>query len=54
MRGMDDLMRIKIDRFLEQMKASRWSDYDGSIRRVYLITELYYGTIRMVIKKIFL
>ena len=53
MRGMDDLMRIKIDRFLEQMKASRWSDYDGSIRRVYLITELYYGTLRMLIEKQF-
>lgn len=51
MREMDDLLRIKIDRFLEQMKASRWSDYDGRIRRVYLITELYYGTIRMVIGK---
>jgi len=53
MREMDDLMRIKIDRFLEQMKASHWSDYDGSIRRVYLITELYYGTIRMLIEKQF-
>ena len=52
-RKMDDLMRIKIDHFLEDMKASRWSDYDGSIRRVYLITELYYGTIRMLIEKQF-
>ncbi len=51
MREMDDLIRIKIDHFLEQMKASHWSEYDGSIRRVYLITELYYGTIRMVIEK---
>lgn len=51
MREMDDLVRIKIDHFLEQMKASRWSEYDGRIRRVYLITELYYGTIRMVIEK---
>jgi hypothetical protein len=33
------------------MKASHWSEYDGSIRRVYLITELYYGTIRLVIEK---
>jgi hypothetical protein len=51
MREMDDLMRIKIDRHLEQMKASRWKDYDGSIRRVYLITELYYGTVRILIEK---
>jgi hypothetical protein len=53
MREMDNLMRIKIDRFLEEMKASRWKDYDGSIRRVYLITELYYGTIRILIEKQF-
>jgi hypothetical protein len=53
MREMDDLIRIKIDKFLEQMKAARWSDYDGSIRRVFLITELYYGTIRLVIEKRF-
>jgi len=53
MREMDDLMRIKIDRFLEQMKATRWVDYDGSIRRVFMITELYYGSIRMVIEKQF-
>lgn len=50
-REMDDLMRIRIDHFLEEMKASHWRDYDGSIRRVYLITELYYGTIRMLISK---
>ena len=53
MREMDDLIRIKIDRFLEQMKATRWKEYDGSIRRVFMITELYYGTIRMVIEKQF-
>lgn len=53
MRELDDLIRIKIDSFLEQMKASRWKDYDGSIRRVYMITELYYGTIRILIEKQF-
>jgi hypothetical protein len=53
MREMDDLIRIKIDKFLEQMKAARWSDYDGRFRRVFLITELYYGTIRLVIEKRF-
>ena len=52
-REMDDLMRIKIDKFLEQMKANHWREYDGRIRRVFLITELYYGTIRMVIEKQF-
>ena len=53
MREMDDLVRIKIDQFLEQMRASHWKEYDGSIRRVFMITELYYGTIRMVIEKKF-
>jgi len=53
MRKMHDLIRIKIDSYLEQMKATRWKEYDGSIRRVYMITELYYGTIRMIIEKEF-
>ncbi len=53
MREMNNLMRIKIDQFLEQMKASRWREYDGSIRRVFMITELYYGTIRILIAKQF-
>jgi hypothetical protein len=52
-REMDDLMRIKVDRHLEQMKASRWKEYDGRIRRVFMITELYYGTIRMVVERQF-
>ncbi len=52
-REMDDLIRIKIDRFLEQMKATHWREYDGKIRRVFMITELYYGTIRLVIEKQF-
>jgi hypothetical protein len=53
MRKMHDLIRIKIDSYLEQMKATRWKEYDGSIRRVFMITELYYGTIRMIIEKEF-
>jgi hypothetical protein len=53
MREMDDLLRIKIDRYLEQMKASRWETYDGTIRRVFLITELYYGTMSLVVEKKF-
>lgn len=50
-REMDNLIRIKIDRFLEQMKATHWNDYDGRIRRVFLISELYYGTMRIVVNK---
>jgi hypothetical protein len=48
---MDDLVRIRIDQYLEEMKANRWKEYDGKIRRVFMITELYYGTIRMVVEK---
>jgi hypothetical protein len=50
-REMDDLVRVRIDHFLEQMKATRWSAYDGSIRRVNMITELYYGTMRLVVSR---
>ena len=52
-RQMDDLMRIKIDSFLEEMKASRWKEYDGRIRRVFMISELYYGTMKLVVEKQF-
>jgi hypothetical protein len=50
-REMDDLVRIRIDRILEDMKARRWKQYEGSIRRLFLITELYYGSIRLVVEK---
>ncbi len=52
-RAMADLVRIRVDSYLEKMKASRWSEYDGRIRRVFMITELYYGTIRMVVERDF-
>jgi len=50
---MDDLIRVRIDHYLEKMKATRWKEYDGKIRRVYMITELYYGTIKLVVEKPF-
>jgi len=50
---MTDLVRIRIDHYLEQMKATKWSEYDGTIRRVFMITELYYGTIKMVVENQF-
>ena len=52
-RAMSDLVRIRVDSYLEKMKASRWSEYDGRIRRVFMITELYYGTIRLVVEQRF-
>ncbi len=50
---MDDLIRVRIDHYLEKMKATRWNEYDGKIRRVFMITELYYGTIKLVVEKQF-
>jgi len=52
-REMNDLIRVRIDRYLEKMKAGRWNEYDGTIRRVFMITELYYGTIKLVVEKQF-
>lgn len=48
---LDDLLRVKIDQYLELMKAKKWKEYDGRIRRVNMITELYYGSIRLVVEK---
>jgi hypothetical protein len=50
-RLMDDLLRVKIDQYLETMKANKWEEYDGRIRRVNMITELYYGSIKLVVEK---
>jgi hypothetical protein len=50
-RAMSNLMRVKIDDFLEEMKKNRWDDYDGRIRRVFMITELYYGNIKLVVNR---
>jgi hypothetical protein len=52
-RCLDDLMRVTIDDFLEEMKENKWELYDGKIRRVFMITELYYGSISLVIDKEF-
>lgn len=50
-RALTDLMRVTIDDFLEDMKKKHWELYDGKIRRVFMITELYYGSIRLVIDR---
>ena len=47
---MADLTRIRIDNYLESLKKEKWDDYDGKIRRVFMVTELYYGSIKMVTK----
>ncbi len=48
---MDDLLRVKIDQYLELMKEKKWKEYDGRIRRVNMITELYYGSIKLIVER---
>ncbi|MGB1700944.1 MAG: hypothetical protein ACPHRO_13380 [Nannocystaceae bacterium] len=48
-RVMSPLMRVQIDDHLEELKRDRWEDYDGRIRRVFMITELYYGSLNMIV-----
>ncbi len=50
-RVMGDLLRVKIDQYLELMKEKRWKEYDGKIRRVQMITELYYGSIKLIVER---
>ena len=49
MRAATNLMRVQMDTYLELLKKNNWDDYDGKIRNVYMITELYYGSIKLVI-----
>jgi hypothetical protein len=48
---MDDLLRVKIDQYLELMKEKKWKEYDGRIRRVHMVTELYYGSIKLIVER---
>jgi hypothetical protein len=48
-KSMTNHIRVHIDDCLEELKKNHWDAYDGSIRRVFMITELYYGTIKIVI-----
>ncbi|MCF8331295.1 MAG: hypothetical protein K9H84_02500 [Bacteroidales bacterium] len=48
---MSNLMRVRTDDYLEELKKKNWDKYDGSIRRVFIITELYYGSINLVVKQ---
>ena len=49
-RTMSNLNRIRIDNYLEVLKENDWKAYDGRIRRVHMITELYYGSIQLILK----
>jgi len=49
---MDNKMRIKLDRFLEQLRTKKlMRTLFRNPRKVYVITELYYGTITIKVKK---
>ena len=50
-RVMDDLLRVKIDQYLELMKEKKWKEYDGRIRRVNMVTELYYGSVKLIVER---
>jgi GH15 family glucan-1,4-alpha-glucosidase len=50
-RTMSNLNRIRIDNYLEVLKRDNWKSYDGKIRRVHMITELYYGSIQLILKR---
>ena len=50
---MSNLNRIRIDNYLEVLKKDNWKAYDGKLRRVYMITELYFGSIQLILNRDF-
>lgn len=50
-RVLTDPMRIDLDDLIEELKENKWADYDSKIRRVFMITELYYGNIKIQLDK---
>lgn len=45
--------RAFINSKLDTIKAAHWDDYDQDLRRAFIITQLYYGTIKIYIKREF-
>jgi hypothetical protein len=41
--------RINIDRLLDQVKDKHWEEYKSKLRRVYIVTELFYGKVEITI-----
>ena len=52
-RSMTNLLKVRIDDYLEELKKNNWEAYDGNIRRVFMVTELYYGSTKLVIENNF-
>jgi hypothetical protein len=46
-RRLSNEMRMTFDDYLETLRKERWTEYDGSLRRLFLITELYYGRLEI-------
>ena len=45
--------RIAIDNKMDEIKATKWKEYNQDLRRAFLITQLFYGKIKVYIKKEF-
>ena len=45
MKSMSAEYKMDLDDLVEKLKDDKWDDYDGKIRRVFMITELYYGSV---------
>lgn len=50
-KAMADISRMQLDDLIEEMKGKKWQEYDSKIRRVFMITELYYGSIKIQMDK---
>lgn len=44
-RVMSAEFKMDLDDKVEELKSKKWEDYEGKIRRVFMITELYYGSV---------
>ncbi len=52
-RTMTNLQRVNLDDYLEELKKNHWEKYDGHVRRLFMITELYYGKVEILLRNQF-
>jgi hypothetical protein len=50
-RRMENLTRVQFGRNLDSIKESNWKAYRQRLRRAFLITELYYGSVEVDISR---
>jgi hypothetical protein len=48
-RELPNSLRIQIDTMLDVIKEKYWDEYKNNLRKAYMITQLYYGTINITI-----